>query len=270
MAKSSIKTELLFACLILAMTSMASAEDPVPAHETFELSSEAVGELRRLNVWKPPGYDATGAAYPVLYMPDGGIQEDFPHIANTVAELVAQQKISPVLLVGIENTERRRDLTGPSSVEADAQIAPITDGASRFRQFIRDELFPEIESRYHVSDRRAIVGESAAGLFVIETFFLEPTMFERSIAMDPAIYWNDAELVRRAPERLRTMDAEGRHLWMATASTEEIAPHVQALAEILRTDAPDALEWKFVDRPQEQHHTIFRATKEEAFTSTLW
>ncbi|MEM7561320.1 MAG: alpha/beta hydrolase, partial [Planctomycetota bacterium] len=66
---------------------------------------------------------------PVLYMPDGGIKEDFPHIANTLAKLIAENTIPPMILVGIENTERRRDLTGPSEVAAEETIAPLTDGA---------------------------------------------------------------------------------------------------------------------------------------------
>lgn len=43
-----------------------------------------------------------------------------------------------------------------------------------FRKFIRDELMPEIRGRYRTTAETAIVGESLAGLFVVETFLLEP------------------------------------------------------------------------------------------------
>ena len=71
----------------------AAPADPVPPHETFTLESQAVGETRVVCVWTPPSYAQSDAAYPVLYMPDGGVREDFPHIANTIADLMARGDI---------------------------------------------------------------------------------------------------------------------------------------------------------------------------------
>jgi hypothetical protein len=45
---------------------------------------------------------------------------------------------------------------------------------------------------------------------------------------------------------------------------------VTELSEILKAHAPDDLRWKFDPRPDEQHNTIFRATKEDAFMWGLW
>jgi len=49
-------------------------------------------------------------------MPDGGVDEDFIHVAGLVQVLVGNGTIRPFLLVGVENTERRRDLTGPTKM----------------------------------------------------------------------------------------------------------------------------------------------------------
>lgn len=38
--------------------------------------------------------------FPALYMPDGGIDEDFPHVVNTVDSLIALGAIRPVIVVG--------------------------------------------------------------------------------------------------------------------------------------------------------------------------
>ena len=176
--------------------------DPIPAHDELRIESQVMGETRVINVWTPPGSADSREPLPVLYMPDGGIGEDFPHIAGTLAELVAAGRIAPLILVGIENTQRRRDLTGPSTVEEDGRIAPLTDGSSVFREFIATELMPRIEASYRTDGRRAIVGESAAGLFIVETFFLRPELFDLYIAMDPALYWNDHALVKQAAARL--------------------------------------------------------------------
>jgi len=203
-------------------------------------------------------------------MPDGGIHEDFPHIANSISKLVELGEISPLILVGIENTERRRDLTGPSSVASDEQIAPLSDGASMFRKFIRTELFSEIERRYPVNKRRAIVGESAAGLFVVETFLLDPSMFDTYIAMDPALHWNDHQLVRNAAKLLESQSNDPKKLWFAASNAEDIFPFTEQLSKILNTHRPKNLDWIYLPQPGEKHSTIFRATKESAFKWALW
>lgn len=243
---------------------------PVLPHDTFTLHSDAIGELRRVNVYTPPGYEQGSRAYPVLYMPDGGVEEDFPHITQTIDSLIRRGAIAPVLVVGIENTVRRRDLNGPTTVARDLELAPLAGGSGLFRAFIGGELMPEIGRRYRVTDQRAIVGESAAGSFVVETFFLEPGLFDRYMAMDPALYWNNRELVRRAEGRLAGMDSPGLMLWFTAANTPEIRPAADSLAAVLRDHAPAGLKWTYSPRDDEEHATIFRATKAEAFRWTLW
>ncbi len=245
------------------------SSDPIPQHDTFKILSPTLGETRVLCVWIPPEYNNTENSYPVLYMPDGGVKEDFPHIANTLAELVSTGSIPPLILVGIENTERRRDLTGPSAVASDAKIAPLSDGSSKFRQFIADELIPEINQRYRTTNERSIIGESAAGLFVVETMLLRPELFDSYIAMDPALYWNDRYLIRTAVEHLAKFPPTKIRFWFAGSDAGDIQPHTRELQSILKTNAPDTLEWKYSDEPEEKHSTIFRATKEAAIKWSL-
>jgi enterochelin esterase-like enzyme len=82
--------------------------------QTFTIDSKVLGESRRINVYLPPPYTGSASArLPVLYMPDGGMSEDFLHIAGLVQVSVGNGTMRPFVLVGIENTQRRRDLTDP-------------------------------------------------------------------------------------------------------------------------------------------------------------
>lgn len=244
--------------------------DSVPAHATFSVESRAVAERRVINVYTPPEYATSPtAAFPVLYMPDGGLAEDFPHVARTVDSLIALKAIAPVIVVGIENTERRRDLTGPTAVAADSGIAPRVGGSAAFRRFIRDELMPAVRARYRCTDETAIVGESLAGLFIVETFLLEPTLFRRYIALDPSVWWNGGELVRTAAARLDGLAGLERTLYLTTSSVPEIATGTAALAATLQAHAPPGLTWYHVPRPDLEHGTIFRAAAPGAFVRTL-
>src|SRR5512139_918794 len=140
--------------------------------DTFTVDSKVLGERRVINVYVPPDYAKTEARYPVLYMPDGGMAEDFPHVVGAVDVSIKNEVIRPVIVVGIENTERRRDLVGPTTVAEEQQAAPHAGGADRFRRFLRDELKPLIAARYRTTAESAIIGESLAGLFVVETFIV--------------------------------------------------------------------------------------------------
>src|SRR5690606_28730687 len=141
----------------------------------------------------------------------------------TLAKLIENKKIKPIMLVGIENTQRRRDLTGFTEVDTDKEIAPVVGGSEKFRAFIKEELFPEIDKRYKTSNPKSIIGESLAGLFVMETFFLSPEMFDHYMAFDPSLWWNNHYLVRTAKEHLAQMPSTEKRLWFAGSDTEDIA-----------------------------------------------
>lgn len=243
--------------------------DPIPEHETFTIQSQHLGELRTINVWTPPGYETGSEPLPVLYMPDGGIEEDFPHIANTLAELIKAKKIEPVILVGIENTQRRRDLSGPTEVEEDREIAPVVGGSEQFRAFINNELFAEINKRYRTTCTRGIIGESLAGLFVVETLFLKPEMFDFYIAFDPSLWWNDKYLLRNADEYLASFPTNQKTFWFAGSQVEGIFENTARLADILKAKNIENLRWEYSPELNEDHGSIFRAAKEKALVWSL-
>jgi predicted alpha/beta superfamily hydrolase len=263
---------LVIAPLNAPLLAQETPPDPVPQHDTLMLPSRVLGEARRINVHTPPDYSTSDTVrFPVLYMPDGGLDEDFPHVVNTVDSLIALGAIRAVIVVGVPNTERRRDLTGPTRVRTDSAIAPHIGGSAAFRRFWHDELVPVIDAHYRTTSERAIVGESLAGLFIVETFLREPTIFDHYIAFDPSLWWNHGALVDSAAALLaagRTSSPQHRTLYVA-ASRDDIGNQATRLASTLRASAPHGLEWKFDPRPDLTHGTIFRALLPAALVSAL-
>jgi predicted alpha/beta superfamily hydrolase len=198
-------------------------------------------------------------------MPDGGVEEDFPHVTNDIDAAIRAGEMRPVIVVGIENTERRRDMTGPTDVESDRKIAPRVGGSAAFRAFIRDELMPAIRQRVRGNGQTAIVGESLAGLFVVETFFREPGLFDVSIALSPSLWWNDQALVRGAAERLRSQPLLAGTLYLASAGDDDRGDSVKAMAEVLHATAPKSLTWYYEPRLDLRHSTIYRGASPGVF-----
>jgi len=262
------------ACLGLApmpAAAQASASaGPLVVGETFTLPSSVLGETRRINVYLPPGYaDSAGARLPVLYMPDGGMAEDFLHVAGLVQVSVGNGTMRPFILVGIENTERRRDMTGPTRNEQDRKIAPRVGGSAAFRAFIRRELMPQVRARYRTTDETAVVGESLAGLFVVETLLKEPDLFDTYIAFDPSLYWNDQGLVNGAAEVLRGQPGLSKTLYLANSSDEMPSGNMQRFADVLARSAPPGLRWHLEKMPEERHATIYHPAALRAFRAVF-
>jgi len=262
----------ILGAILVAAVGTLKADDakPLVVGETFSIESKALGEKRRINVYLPPGYaESRGLRLPVLYMPDGGLAEDFLHIAGLVQVSVANETMRPFVLVGIENTERRRDLTGPTKNADDKKVAKVVGKSATFRKFIRDELMPEINKRYRTTKETAIVGESFAGLFVVETFLLEPELFDTYIAIDPSLWWNDQELVKGAAERLRTWPKLEKTLYLAQSNEEKVAGVAKQFADALRTHAPFRIHQHYQSMPDEKHATVFHPAALTAFRTVF-
>jgi predicted alpha/beta superfamily hydrolase len=243
----------------------ASPAAPLVIGETFTIQSKTLGETRRINVYVPPIYkDSASVRLPVLYMPDGGMGEDFLHVAGLVQVSVGNGTMRPFILVGIENTERRRDLTGPTQNAEDRKIAPHVGGSAAFRRFIRTELMPVVNARYRTTKETAIVGESLAGLFIAETFFLEPDLFDTYIAFDPSLWWNDHALVDSAAARLHT-DRFGKRTLFLANSRQDIDQLTRVLADTLAKYAPADLTWCYQPMMEETHATIYHPAALIAF-----
>ena len=243
---------------------------PLVIGETFTIDSKILNETRRINVYLPPGYvESPNARLPVLYMPDGGIAEDFLHVAGLVQVSVGNGTMRPFLLVGIENTQRRRDLTGPTENADDKKIAPQVGGSEAFRAFIRRELMPQVKARYRTTPEAAIVGESLAGLFVVETFLLEPDLFDTYIAFDPSLWWNRHKLVDDAAKRLRARPKLEKTLYFASSDEKGIVEVTQRFADILAKAAPPGIHWHYEKMPEEKHSTIYHPAALKAFRAVF-
>lgn len=246
----------------MILAALLLATQPLVIGDAFTMRSAVLNENRRINVYLPAAYTGD-VRLPVLYMPDGGVAEDFVHVAGLVQVLSGNGTMRPFILVGIENTERRRDLTGPTENAKDKTIAPRVGGSAKFRAFIRDELFPEIEKRYRTTKERAIVGESLAGLFIVETLVLEPSMFDTYIAFDPSIWWNDGKLVDEAKKRVDWLE---RTVYIAT-SRDGVGPAENAFVTLLRGAKDIRFHYEAV--PEEKHSTIYHPAALRAFRTVL-
>lgn len=249
---------LALALLAAACATSAPAETPIQLGVSHTLQSQVLNEAREINVWLPPGYEGTTDRYQVLYLIDGGIEQDFPHIAGLGQLGAVSYTYAPLIIVGVKTGTRIAELTPPPADQRYRTAFPNAGGAARFRDYLRSEVIPFIEARYRTQENRAIIGESLAGLFVVDTFLNEPTLFNDYVAVSPSLWWDDRALARASAPLLRQHPNSSRRLYLSIADEGgTMRDGVDTLRRAAEA-APSRVTIRFDDRSDgETHATTF-------------
>ena len=232
---------------------------PIVIGRSYTVPSRILGGERRINVYLPPGYSDPKKRFPVLFLLDGGEAEDFLHIAGAAQVVAANGFYQEMIVVGIEGVDRRHDLTSPSSVAEERADYPTTGASAAYRRFLVDELKPWVAARYRGDGKTAIIGESLAGLFIVETLLRAPESFDDYIAASPSLWWSDQALSREAETDLKAHSFTGKRLWMSIGDEgTTMQAGADRVAAALKAVAPAGLTWTYDPRPQERHDTIYQ------------
>lgn len=172
---------------------------------TVGTSHEAsvLGEARRINVILPPDYETGEDTYPVVVMLDGGTGQDLFLAVGISRWNGLWGRSQDAIIVGVETVDRQRELLPATTDEAEAERFPTAGEAAAFRQWLADDVLPMVRAQYRHDGRAFLIGESAAGHFVAETWTLSPGLFDGYAALSPSLQWNGQALSRTLPEMPR-------------------------------------------------------------------
>ncbi|GAA4010588.1 alpha/beta hydrolase [Sphingomonas swuensis] len=252
--------------LVLPASAVAQTASPITIGVSRTVASRALGENRTLNVILPAGYDkATAKRYPVIYLIDGGVEQDLLHVAGVVQLGSIWGRMGEAILVGVETRDRRRELVGKTSDPELLKKYPTAGASAAFRAFLRDEVKPLVERHYRTSGTDVVIGESLAGLFIVETFMVEPGLFDGYAAIDPSLWWDKEALSTRAASIGSAQ--RGKRLYVALAKeqleTPAAANRVIAAARAAKSDLCVA------PRPDQTHATIYQQVEAQALQFLL-
>ncbi|HRP11490.1 MAG TPA: alpha/beta hydrolase-fold protein [Terricaulis sp.] len=238
-------------------TTQAARGAPIIFAESYTLHSAVLGDAREINVWVPPDYDENAERrYNVVYVIDGGLDQDFVHIAGLGALGALSWTYEPLIIVGVRTNDRRHELTPPATDPRYVQEFPNAGGAGDFRRYLQTELIPFIEARYRTGARRAVAGESLAGLFIVDTLLAQPGLFSDYIAISPSLWWDDRAMARRAGDLARAQNYAEKRLFLAVAN--EGGTMQDGIDRVRAALAQTELEMRYSDRSAtETHATIY-------------
>jgi predicted alpha/beta superfamily hydrolase len=217
--------------------------------QTHDIESAHLAGTRRITVWSPPRAHAPSTRrLPVLYLNDGQNLFDPARafagttwrVAETATRLVRQNRIAPLVIVGIDHGEERRG----------REYLPVADASNpdarrplgrHYAAFVTHEVMPFVQRTYPVArgaSNTGFGGSSYGAVAALYTAIMNPGIFGRLLIESPSLYvgreymLRQARAARRWPSRI--------YLGIGTAETdraeinEEAVANVRKLERILR------------------------------------
>ncbi|ULQ55247.1 hypothetical protein KJS94_11395 [Flavihumibacter rivuli] len=187
------------------------------------IHSTILKEDRELWIYVPASFTKSSPnKYPVLYLLDG--PSFFYSMTGMVQYLSSIGQIPEIIVVGIANTNRIRDLTPTHSIrwsdgEQDTAVLGCSGGGEKFIAFIEHELIPYVDNVYATTPYRMLVGHSLGGLTVLNSMINHPSLFTSYVAIDPSVWWDNHALMKYASRQLLGNDYSNKSLFYASANT---------------------------------------------------
>jgi predicted alpha/beta superfamily hydrolase len=184
-----------------------------------QIHSDILNEERAYWISLPDSYydeSSSYKSYPVLVVLDGNIH--FNVISSMVnymsSDLYRNRKIPEMIVVGIQNVDRRRDCTPDKIITVRANN---TGGGEKFLDFLENELLTLLDQKYRTTSYRLLYGHSLGGLLATHTYMKEKTSFNSFIAVDPSFGTWDSETMDKKLDAL-TEHSFNRFIYIATAN----------------------------------------------------
>ena len=176
-----------------------------------------------------------------------------PHLtmmAGILDHQASSGKIPEMILVGIQNTNRTRDLTPTKTERAGS------GGGEKFLEFVATEIMPLVEKTYRTQPYRVFAGHSLGGLMVVYASSARPTLFDGYIAASPVLHWDKNFPIRRAEEFLKAKAERKKPLFIALGDEPDYAAGYNSMKELLKKRGSDAFDYELQQWSDEDHGSI--------------
>jgi len=279
----------LLGMLLFTLDTSAQSNNTIVIGKIDTFHSKILDEKRRIWIHLPGNGNApyfNAQRYPVVYLLDGDTHfASVTGMIQQLSEMNGNTLIPQMILVGIPNTYRIRDLTptrGEGNAYVDSAAIVSAGGGERFTEFLEKELIPRIDSMYPTAPYRMLIGHSLGGLMVINTLVHHQHLFNAYLAIDPSMWWDDQKLLRQAEATLAREQFKGKTLFLAVANT--MPPHMDTaqvrtdttattlhirsilrLSDALKKNRDNGLRWEYKYYDGDGHGSVPLIAEYDAF-----
>ena len=225
----SVKNKILLSFLIVVSSfGFAQNRNKIEIGTIDSITSKVLNEERKIWVHIPRSAQyASGFAkqkYPVVYVLDGDAHfSSIVGIIEQLSEINGNTNCPEMIVVGIPNTNRTRDLTPThSTIElpfVNKDLSDNSGGGENFALFLEKELMSYIESKYPAAPYKTLIGHSFGGLTVMNILTSHTQLFNAYIAIDPSMWWDHQQFLKETKNKLASKNLSTISLFMAAANT---------------------------------------------------
>lgn len=264
-----LKKTLLSLTLCLGLSQVSStvlANQNIQLGESYTLPSTVLKEQREIQVYLPSSYARYSTQrYPVIYLLDS--ESNFHYLTAIVEKLSKSPypAIPEMIIVGIVNTDRSRDLT-PSVQKTDSlagrKIEGKTGGNAAFFKFLETELMPDITHKYRSNGFNIMIGHSFGGITALNHMISSEKSMQAYIVHDPSIWW-DNEMMLKTFQNTNNTKMQNKQLFLSQAgiSTQQngVDQHddaIQKMHQYFSGQQQHLFNYKFVRYEDENHGSV--------------
>jgi predicted alpha/beta superfamily hydrolase len=237
--------------------------------EVLTIQSTVLGESRQIYIHTPvPDAPGPDARYPVLYLMDAESHFDMLRQYTDYLSRWDVAVMPKIMVVGIVNTKRTRDLTPTESIidyfgKPDTAVVSWmkpSGGNAQFLRFIQQELMPYVNNHYKTAPFSIFAGHSFGGLAAINCLFTHPDMFNAYIAVSPSFWWDDGYVLKLADKQLKNLPVLNKQIFYSDASegtrdTSSYHTNVLKFDSLLQNKKLKGLACRYKYYPEESHMT---------------
>lgn len=245
-------TRILFLLLFTGGLILEAHGQDVIIGKQYQVQSTILNEERQISIFVPQDYESNiSTKYQVLYLLDG--EWHFHYVSALVDKLVASGDLPNMIVVGINNNNRSKDLT-PAGINDNPNRF---GGAKRFLDFITQELKPWIEKNYRTHPYNVLAGHSFGGLFTLYSMMEKPDAFQAYLALSPSLGRNNEQQVKRAQNYFKKSTIFPKGLYLAIANEGGYTlTSSKKFDNIIKTNTITAFPYKFEQLLEESHSSI--------------
>lgn len=253
--------------LISQSTIKETSKEALSIGEVVTIPSKILSESRTLNIYLPEGYTAKDTLkYPVLYVLDGTMNEDFLHIVGLTQFFNLQYTMPKTIVVGIANVDRKRDFTFPTSDKSLKADYPTTGSSIKFITFLEKEVQPYIEKNYNVDSTKMIIGQSLGGLLATEILLKKTELFTHYFIISPSLWWDNESMLKEAEGYFKAQKDMDLYVYVSVGTEGKVMEsEATRLSEILKRSNKKKLKTDFKFLPDENHASILHRSLNEGF-----
>ena len=235
--------------------------------EVVTIHSTLLNEDRKVYIHCPTlDSSDVNKRFPVLYLLDG---ENHFELLSQYVDYLSRSDVAAlpkIIVVGIPNTKRVRDLTPTHSI-FDYEGKPDTSGWYKssggneiFLEFLKTELMPFIDSNYKTQQYKIFAGHSFGGISSINCMLTHPDMFDAYIAISPSFWWDNEYLLKLTEKKLKSGATLNKKLFYCDGneggSNSFFHKGLLKFDSVIVEKKIVGLDYKYTYYPNEMHMTV--------------